>query len=126
MKSKTTLFYIATGFGIIVTILMLSVFGLMLVGSVIDKGIGEIKEIAYACFHWYDDPTGFFFAYMIGYAIVWWRPLPGSLIIIAGSMLAIIINIDNSGFLIFTLPTILVGVLYLFYWYDMKMRVKEN
>ena len=93
MKTNRTLFYLATIYGAIVTMLMLTVFGLMIVGSIFEKGTGEIKAIALACLNWYDDPTGFFFTYVIGYALVLWKPLPGALIIIAGSVLSIIINI---------------------------------
>ena len=106
--------------GIIVTALMIFVFGFMLIGSIIEKGMDEIKEIAKACINWYDDPTGFFLSYLIGYIIVWWRPLWGSIIIISVSLLSVLINIDNQGFLMFAVPTCLVGILYLFAWYDNK------
>jgi hypothetical protein len=111
---------IAMVVGIIVTALMIFVFGFMLIGSIIEKGMDEIKEIAKACINWYDDPTGFFLSYLIGYIIVWWRPLWGSIIIISVSLLSVLINIGNPGFLMFTVPTCLVGILYLFAWYDNK------
>jgi hypothetical protein len=78
-----------------------------------EKGIGELGNLLKSCLHWYDDPTGFFITYLVGYALVWWKPLWGGIIIVAGSIAVSIINIDNAGFLIFALPTVLVGVFYI-------------
>jgi hypothetical protein len=124
MKSNRGFSFVAMIIGIIVTSLMLLIFGGTLIGDIIEKGSGEFKEIARALVHWYDDPTGFFFAYLIGYAIVWWKPLWGALIIMAGSLLWTIINIDNTGNLIFTLPTFAVGFFYLISWNDKRKRNK--
>jgi hypothetical protein len=114
MKPIRTLSFIPMIYGIIVTSLMLLIFGSALILSVIEKGIVELTEIIRALVHWYDDPTGFFFTYIIGYAIVWWKPLWGSVIIMLGSLLVTVININNLGFLIFAIPTFLVGFFYLY------------
>jgi len=89
---------------------MLLIFGTKLIGSVIEEGTTGIKEIALALLNWYDDPTGFFLAYLAGYAIVWWKPFWGALIIIIASLLVSAINHDNLGFIIFAIPTFLVGL----------------
>jgi hypothetical protein len=126
MNSNSSLSKATKIVGIIITSLMLLIFGTKLIGSIIENGIEEFKEIVYALTHWYDDPTGFFFAYLIGYAIVWWKPLWGSIIIIMGSLLAIFTNIDNMGFLIFALPTFVVGILYIASWYEIRKRNNDD
>jgi hypothetical protein len=113
-------------YGIIITSLMLLIFGSSLIFSLFENWPGELKEVLKALIKWYDDPTGFFFTYMIGYAIVWWKPLWGSLIIMLGSILITLININNFGFLIFAVPTFLVGLFYIESWYKKRKRSKTN
>ena len=125
-KNKEFFYRFSLISGLVITFLMLLTFGTKLIGAIIDKGAGELKEIACACGDWYDDPTGFFLTYVIGYALCWWKPLFGSLVIIAGSLLVTVINIDNSGFLIFAGPAFLVGFLYLLSWHESRMISKEN
>ena len=125
MKSKRGFSLFALIYGIVVTLLMLLIFGGQLIGDLNKNGTGEFKEIASALVHWYDDPTGFFFTYLIGYAIVWWKSLLGALIIMAGSLLWSIININNPGNLIFTLPTFAVGLFYMISWLDKRKVIKK-
>jgi hypothetical protein len=125
MKSNRGFSFVAKIYGIIVTSLMLLIFGIQLIGDLIEKGTGGMKEIATALVHWNDDPTGFFFIYIIGYAIIWWKPLLGAAIIMTGSIISSVININNLGFLIFTVPTFVVGFFYLISWYD-KRKSKKN
>lgn len=125
MKTKGSLFYLATIYGIVVTLLILLIFGSKLAGSLIKDFTGELKEIANALFNWYDDPTGFFLAYLTGYAVVVWKPLWGSIIIIGTSLLISVINRDNMGFLIFAIPVFLVGIFYILYWIESKKRDKK-
>jgi hypothetical protein len=120
MKTKGSIFYLATIYGIIFTSLMLIIFGSKLAGSLLKDFTGELKEIANALFNWYDDPTGFFLAYLVGYAVVVWKPFWGSIIILLASVLVSVINMDNMGFLIFAVPTSLVGIFYLLYWIESK------
>jgi len=126
MRSKSVLSKVAIIYGIVVTLFMCLIFGTTLIGFLIENGIGELKEIAKSLIHWYDNPTGFIFSYIIGYAIVWWKPLWGSIIIIAGSLVVLIINFDNVGFLIFALLTFVVGFLYMLSWYDIRKRTKNH
>src|SRR4030042_5470670 len=124
MKSKRGFSFVAMIYGIIVTVLMVFIFGSYLIGDIIEGGAAELKEIASALVHWDDDPTGFFFTYIIGYAIIWWKPLWGAVIIMTGSLLSAVINISNPGFLIFAIPTFLVGLFYLISWIDERKRIK--
>jgi hypothetical protein len=113
MKSGKKLTFIPKIFGIIVTSLMFLIFGTALIMLIIEKGIVGQVEIITSMVDWHDDPTGFFITYIIGYAIVWWKPLWGSVIIILGSLLVSVINIDNLSFTIFAIPAFLVGFFYL-------------
>ena len=71
-------------------------------------------EIPKAFLDW-DDPTAFFFTYLIGYAVIWWKPLWGSIIIILGSIIFVIIA-GFDGPPIFATPAFLVGLFYLLNW----------
>jgi hypothetical protein len=124
MKAKGKISFIPLIYGIIITSLMLLIFGSTLVFSLVENWPGEFKEILQALVKWYDDPTGFFFTYLIGYIVIWWKPLYGSLIIMSGSILVFIININNTGFLIFAVPTFLVGFFYIESWYMIRKKNK--
>jgi len=124
MKPRNKISFIPLIYGIIITSLMLLIFGSALILSLIENWPGEFKEILQALVKWYDDPTGFFFTFLIGYIVIWWKPLYGSLIIMLGSILIFVINIDNPGFLIFAVPTFLVGFFYLEPWYNLRKNKK--
>ena len=118
MKPDKSFFTIFKIYGIVLTALLVLVFGSTIVQNLIEKEAGEPGTLLKGCLHWYDDPTGFFFTYLIGYALVWWKPLWGGIIIVAGSIAVSIINIDNSGFLIFAVLAMLVGVFYIFKFFS--------
>ena len=63
MKAKSKISFIPLIYGIIITSLMLLIFGSTLFFSLLENWPGEIKEILQALVKWYDDPTGFFFTY---------------------------------------------------------------
>ena len=70
-----------------------------------------------AFINWYDDPASFFFTYIVGYAIIWWKPLWGSIIIIIGCIVFYVFNPHNTGFVInFLIATFLVAILNILYW----------
>jgi len=125
MKTKRGFLLFTIIYGIIVTVLMIIVFGGYIIGDIIKGGIGALKEIPPALVHWHDDPTGFFFTYLSGYAIVWWKRLAGAFIIMVVSLIWTIINIDNTGNLLFTLPTFAVGFFYLISWLDKRKETKN-
>lgn len=109
-------YYPSRIYGIIVTGLALIISSPKFAEQFIQSGIDAFTDIARACMNWYDDPTGFFLSYFLGYALIWWKPLFGSGIIIFGSLLVTLVNLDNMGFIIFSLPTLMVGVLYILSW----------
>jgi hypothetical protein len=113
MKKEIILPIVSKIYGILITSLMLIAFTPKLFGSAAE--LGKIPE---HLFKWYDNPTGFFFTYILGYVIIWWKPLWGSIIIIAGGLLFFISNPNNGMFLlIFIIPTFLVSILYIWNWY---------
>jgi len=124
MKPKGKITFIPLIYGIIITSLMLLIFGSALILELLKNWPEELQEILKALVKWYDDPTGFFFTYLIGYLVIWWKQLYGSLIIMLGSFLVFLINIDNPGFLIFAVPTFLVGFFYIESWYNKRMKNK--
>lgn len=101
-------------YGILVTLLMLLAIVPKLVEEFIEKGFGFLSEILKSFGNW-ESPTAFFFIYITGYAIIWWKPLWGSLIIILVSIFYVLISgIDGPP--IFAIPTFLVGLFYLIYF----------
>jgi len=114
MKTQKFFKYLSMVVGILVTLFLLLLFGFLMIEELIKEGPEYLIEILKACTNWYDNPTGFFFAYLIGYAVVWWKPLWGSVIIIFSSIFYVIIaGIDGPP--IFAVPTFLVGLFYLIF-----------
>ena len=114
-QRKSKLHLLAIIWGSIVTAFMLLVFGVKIIDTIINEGFSFLIEIPKDLVTWDDNPTGFFFTYLIGYAIVWWRPLWGSIIIILASIVYVLIaGIDGPP--IFAAPGFLVGLLYLLNW----------
>jgi hypothetical protein len=122
MRSKRKFSFAPEILGIIVTAIMLLSFGPYLVLDIIKNGDMAAKEIMNALLNWNDDPTGFFLCYLTGYALVWWKPLRGSLIIMLSSLLVIVFNINNQGFILFAFPTFLVGYFYIETWYKKRKK----
>lgn len=91
---------------------MLLLYGSHLVGAIVEKGWKQAAVLR-SSLQWYDDPTGYFLVYLLGYALIWVRPLWGSFIILAASVAVMAINYDNEGFLIQGSITLLLAVLYL-------------
>jgi hypothetical protein len=121
MKKKRILHSVAMIYGIIVTLLMLLAIGSKIIEQVVQKGfITVMKEIGEQFILW-DDPSAFFVTYIIGYAVIWWKPLWGSIIIITGSLVYFVME-PNPWALIFILPAFLVGLLYLLTWYIKRRK----
>jgi len=115
MRAKTILKDLSRVFGIIVTSFFVLLFGFLTLEKLIEEGPGHLIDISKTIFNWYDDPSGFVFTYFIGYALIWWKPLWGSIIIMLGSILFVSIN-GFDGPPIFAVPTFLVGLFYLLHW----------
>ena len=69
----------------------------------------------------YTDPDVLIWIYLVGYAIVWWKQLWGTIIIIIVSILGIIFSEAGDVQFHFML-TFLVGFLYFLDWYDKRKR----
>ncbi len=120
MKKEKILSLVSKIYGIFITLIMLSLFGPKLIGSINELAISSL-------FNWYDNPTGLFFTYILGYIIIWWKPLWGSIIIMAGGLLFYIFNPHNVMFpLFFILPTFLVSILYIWSWYYTHKKQKST
>jgi len=99
--------------GIVVTLFFVLSFVPKLVLEFAEKGLPYLGDIGRSFVNWYDDPTAFILSYFLGYILLWWKPLPGSVLIILACILSVVFNLDNMGFLIFALPALTVAVLYL-------------
>jgi len=114
MKIQKFFKYLSMVFGIIVSSLLLLIFGVLTLEKLIEEGPKYLIEISKALGDWNDDPTGFVFTYFIGYAVIWWKPLWGSIIILFVSIFYVTIaGFDGPPFL--AGPTFLVGLFYLIY-----------
>ena len=72
----------------------------------------------------YIDPNVLIWIYLVGYAIVWWKKLWGTVIIIIVSIYGIIISEAGDVRFHFML-TFLVGFLYFVNWYDERKRIND-
>lgn len=115
----------ATIVGIIVTVIYVLVFGSKLFAELIDDSSTVLKEAVDAFIHPDEDPTAFIVTYLLGYILVWWRPLIGGIIIVLGGI-AYYALADNPGATVFILPALLVGVLYIITWYSGHKRTAET
>ena len=118
MKSKrkplSKLHLLAIIWGIIVSAFMFLAVGLQIIFGFFEDGPGTMKVSLESFIKW-DDPGPYFIFYIIGYAVIWWKSIWGSLIIMVASICFVII----AGFdwpPIFAIPGFLVGVLYMVYW----------
>lgn len=97
----------------VVTLFFVLSFVPKLVLEFMEKGLPYFGDIARSFVNWNDDPTAFVLSYLAGYILLWWKELPGSVLIILACILSVVFNLDNMGFLIFALPALAVAVLYL-------------
>ncbi len=112
MKKKIVLGMVAKIYGGLITLLLLFAFAPKLFGS-----MDSLGSIPGDIMNWYDNPTGFFILYLVGYIIVWLRPLWGACVMAFAALLFLAINPTNIPFLVlFLLPVLSVAVLYLIYW----------
>jgi len=125
MTKNKLLSWSATISGVIVTVFFLLAFGPKIIGLTIENGINGVKKIGSELFNWYDTPSGFFLTYFIGYITIWINNFWGALIILFACLLVTLINIDNPGWVIFTLPAATVGVIYLILW-NRTRRLKKQ
>lgn len=110
-KPKSKLHLLAIVWGAIFTAFMILVLGVKTISEIIENGPPTLGEFLKEFTQW-DNPGPYFYTYMIGYVIIWWKPLWGSIIIILASIFLVIMAGFN-GPPIFAAPGFLVGLLYL-------------
>ena len=91
-----------------------------MIDKIIEEGSSYLVEIPKDFLDW-EDPTAFLFTYLIGYAVIWWKPLWGSIIIILASIFYVMIA-GFDGPPIFAAPGFLVGLLYLIDWFVARIN----
>jgi hypothetical protein len=90
-----------------------------------------IESFFYDTSNIYTDPNTLILIYLVGYAIVWWKKLWGTVIIIIVSILGIIVSQAGDVQFHFMLTqfhfmlTFLVGILYFLYWNDERKKKKK-
>ena len=97
---------------------MFLTIGVKIIIGIFEDGTGSIKLNPETFVTW-DDPGPYFFTYIIGYAVVFWKPLWGSIIIMAASIYYVMIQ-GFDGPPIFAAPGFIVGALYFAYWFFEK------
>ena len=110
-KPMSKLHLISMIWGIIITSLMLLAIGSKLIIQIFKDFSEFLAETLDSFATWYD-PTAYFITYLVGYAVIWWKPLWGSLIIIVASIFYVMMG-GFDGPPIFAIPGFLVGALYL-------------
>ena len=122
METQKVLRYISMITGIIVTFLLLLVFLPSYIGLITEKGFSvTIRTIIKSFIEFNDDPSAFFITYLVGYVIVWWKPLWGSIIIMFGCIFYFIL-VQNIWCSAFVLPALIVGVLYFNYRWSIRLK----
>ena len=117
-KAKSKLHLLSIVWGLIFTsFIILAVGSKMIIGIIEDSRLffHELPE----SFSNPLDPTLYFFTYIIGYVVIWWKPLWGSIIIIIASIYYVTVG-GLDGPPIFAAPGFLVGVLYLTNWFVVR------
>lgn len=113
-KSRSKIYLLSLIWGIIYTSFILLAVGPKFIGSIIEDGSEFLTELQNSFATWFD-PFAYFIVYVIGYAIIWWKPLWGSIIIILSSIFYVIMG-GLNGPPIFAVPGFLVGAFYLIDW----------
>jgi len=122
-KPKTKLHLLAVVWGLIFTIIFLLMLGIKIISAIFEDGAQFFSKLPESFVTW-DDPMPYFFIYLIAYAITWWKPLLGSILIILVSIFYVIIA-GFDGPPILAAPGLLVGILYLANWIvDRKKQIK--
>ena len=124
LKTNSKLHLIILIWGIIFTSLLILTVGSKIVIGFVEDGrlyFNELKESISNPV----DPITFFFIYLIGYIIIWWKPLWGSVIIIFVSIYYVAVA-GFDGPPIFAVPGFLVGTLYLINWFVENKKLKTT
>jgi len=120
MKSISKLNLFSRIWGILVTLFMLLSVGSYIVVGIIEDSRKFFNQLSES-FSNKADPTLYFFCYIIGYLVIWWKPLWGSIIIITASIYYVIVA-GLQGPPIFAIPGFIVGALYLINWFIIRAK----
>ena len=122
MKKKDGLSSVTKIFGIIITAWITFLVAIELIKA-LNEGIESFFYNSTILTHSYPyiDPNALILIYLVGYAIVWWKKLWGTVIIIIVSIFGIIFSQAGDIRFHFIL-TFLVGFLYFVNWYDGRKR----
>ncbi len=123
-KPKSKLHLLSIVWGLIFTSFMLLAVGSKIIIAIVEGDPKMFFEFPESFSTW-DDPLPYFLTYMIGYAVIWWKPLWGSIIIILGSIFYVIIA-GFDGPPIFAAPGFLAGLLYLLNWIVTRKKQIKN
>lgn len=117
-KPISKLRLLAIVWGAIFSSFLLLVLGGKIIATIVDDGPQLLFDIPKTFITW-DDPIPFFIIYMIGYIVVWWKPLWGAAIMmLAGVFYVLMAGFDGPP--IFALPGFLVGLFYYLWWNKYK------
>ena len=118
MKKRSKLHLLSQIWGIVFTSLILLTIGVHMIIGITEDSRKFFNELTGAFSSW-ENPIVYFFIYIIGYVVIWWKPLWGSIIIITGSIFYVTMaGIDGPP--IFAAPGFLVGALYLINWFVVR------
>ena len=117
-KPISKLHLLSIVWGLIFTSFILLVVGSKMIIGIIEDGRLFLNELPES-FSNPLDPTLYFFTYIIGYVVIWWKPLWGSIIIIIASIYYVTVA-GLGGPPIFAGPGFLVGALYLINWFVVR------
>ncbi len=124
MKPDRTLFWITTIIGILITLVVIYATVMIIIWE-FKEGSGYIMKDLSNIFRLnLNNSTLLYLIYLLGYAIAWWKPLRGSTIILAISILGYIFGYreERSAYI----ATFLVGFFYLAYWFDSRKKKKSD
>jgi hypothetical protein len=122
MKKKDNLFLVTKVFGIIITVWIAFLVAIELIKA-LKEGVGSFfyNAAVITSSYPYIDPNALILIYLAGYAIVWWKKLWGTVIILIASTLGIIFSQAGDIRFHFIL-TFAVGFLYFLNWMDERRR----
>jgi hypothetical protein len=123
MSDKKNLFSAKVLLGVVVTFLLIVIFGPRMWRGFLHKGLPYFGDMVQSFGDWMGNPTAFVLTYFLAYILLWWKPLAGSALIIVAGILFIVFNTEHLGFILLVVPALAVAVLYLA---DLKKKPKAG
>jgi hypothetical protein len=117
-RHRTIFYFFSLIWGLLFTAFMLLMVAPRMLSNFI-TGAGNFISVVQESFSDPLDPTLYFILYIVGYIVIWWKPLWGSIIVITSSILYVSVAGFN-GPVILAAPGFLVGLLYFVNWFAEK------